>query len=181
MPVPVFTVGEVLTAANMNRVGLWLIKTQTFTNTNNVDVVDVFSSDFQNYKVTITAHGSGSVLRSLRLRYRNSGGVAQNNDYYTKGWYNFGTLTGYAPAAQNHFYVGDVFNNSQYPGHYEIDIFNPNAASRTAAVSSGVETFNTYVYGFNNTHAVATAYTGLNLTPDNDNITGTIRVYGYRN
>jgi hypothetical protein len=53
MPVPVFTSGEVLTAANMNQVGLWLVKTQTFSAAANCDVTSVFSSSFENYIAVI--------------------------------------------------------------------------------------------------------------------------------
>ncbi len=46
---PDFTTGAVLTAAQMNAVGLWLVKTQTFTTQTNVDVTSVFTSDYENY------------------------------------------------------------------------------------------------------------------------------------
>jgi hypothetical protein len=55
MPVPVFISGEILTAANMNAVGLWLIKSQTVTGTPSAVVIpSAFSADFDSYRVVIS-------------------------------------------------------------------------------------------------------------------------------
>ena len=46
---PTFSSGSVLTAAQMNAVGLWLVKTQTVgTAVSSVSVTDVFSSNYDN-------------------------------------------------------------------------------------------------------------------------------------
>ena len=181
MSYPSFSAGDVLTATDMNAVGLWLIKTQTFTSSASENIENVFSSDFRNYKILMTIHGTGSAVRSVNLRWRTGTTNAQGSDYYPKGWYNFGTLTGYSPAAQTSAYVGDCFNNAQYPAYFSLDVFNPNQASRTTIIGQAMESYNIYAYNFNNVHAVATAYTGFNLFADADNLTGTVRVYGYRN
>ena len=55
---PVFSAGSVLTAGQMNKVGLWLLNTTTFTTQNSVNVDSVFSSDFDHYRVLISAYGS---------------------------------------------------------------------------------------------------------------------------
>jgi len=54
MPVPVFTAGEVLTAANMNRIGLWEIAKFTATSGSAVACNNVFTADFDNYLVIIS-------------------------------------------------------------------------------------------------------------------------------
>ena len=52
---PVFVSGAILTAAQMNAVGLWLIKTQTIGSAvSSVSITDVFSSDYDNYLIKIT-------------------------------------------------------------------------------------------------------------------------------
>ena len=160
--------------------GLQLIKTQTFTSEASVNIENVFSSEFRNYRILMNVFNTGSVLRSLRLRWRTGTTNAQGNDYYPKGWYNFGTLTGYSPAAQNHAYIADCFNNQQYPCHVAIDVFDPNQANRTVIIGQAVESFNIYTYNFNNVHAVGSAYTGFNLELDANSLSGTVRVYGYR-
>jgi hypothetical protein len=65
---PDFTAGQVLTAAQMNAVGLWLIKTQTIGSAvSSVTVTDAFSADYDNYLITITG-GSSSGSGNLRLQ-----------------------------------------------------------------------------------------------------------------
>jgi len=55
MSFPSFASGEVLTAADMNAVGLWLVKTQTVgTGVPSVVVTDAFSANYDNYLVTIS-------------------------------------------------------------------------------------------------------------------------------
>jgi len=164
----------------MDAVGLWLIDKQTFTASSAYDVNGVFSSDFQNYRIIVSAYTAHSSLVSVNFQYRTASTLANGSDYYTKGWYNFTSLTNYAPAAQTNWYVMDCFNNAAYQGRAVLDVFSPNEATRTAGVSSAIETYNTYTYQFNNTHAVGTAYTGFRLSPNTSTITGTVAIYGYR-
>jgi len=49
MTYPSFTSGDILTAADMNAVGLWLVKTQTVgTAVSSVQVTGAFSSTYDN-------------------------------------------------------------------------------------------------------------------------------------
>ncbi len=49
MTYPSFSAGDILTAADMNAVGLWLVKTQTVgTAVASVTVTDAFSSTYDN-------------------------------------------------------------------------------------------------------------------------------------
>lgn len=168
-------------APAQNPTGLELVKTQTFSNVPEVNVDNVFSSIYKDYRVLMTIYSSAATtLRSLQFRYRNSSGTANGSDYYTRGWYNFGTLTNYAPAVQNHWYIGDAFNNAQYPGYFAVDIMSPNEASRTVGIGQAFESYNVYTYNFNNVHATGNIYTGFNLTLNVDNLYGSVSVYGYR-
>ena len=77
MPVPDFSPGEVLTAAAMDSIGLWLVKTQTVgAGVSSVTVTGAFSADYNAYKIIasdVTASGNGTAAFSL-------GGI-------TTGWY----------------------------------------------------------------------------------------------
>jgi hypothetical protein len=183
MAIKTFTTGEVLTAADTNTYlansGLVYITATTFTTSTSVEVDNVFSSTYDNYKILITAY-SATGTPSVYLQYRVGGTNATGTDYYTKGWYNFGTLTGYAPAAAAFWYLGDCSNNIQYPGYFTAEIQAPNKTQRTAGFSTCVESFSTNVINFNNTHATGNAYTGFRIYPTASNISGNVRVYGYR-
>jgi hypothetical protein len=177
---PVFTAGQVLEAdAHMNKIGLWLVKTQTIgTTVSSVTVSDVFSADYENYLVTMTG-GVGSTASSVKM---------------TLG----ATTTTYYQGALRLLYdstsVRDDVNNGTAwaPGSMSannLDAFvivrSPFLAKRT------VMTFeNTLSLAANNGFTVAgggflnndTSYTAFTFTPSSGTMTGgTIRVYGYRN
>ena len=68
MGYPDFAPGDVLTAADMDAVGLWLVKTQTVgTGVSSVTVTGAFSSTYDNYFVTYTG-GTGSTQTPLRIQ-----------------------------------------------------------------------------------------------------------------
>lgn len=159
--------------------GFDFISTTSFSSSSSVVVDGCFSSTYDNYKVLFSGY-SASGLVSVSLQYRVGGGNATGSDYYNRGWYNFGTLTGYAPAAQVSWYLVDVSSTSTSPGTFVADILNPNLAVRTTGTATGMEPANYYAYNFTNTHAVATAYTGFRLIPSSSTITGTVTVFGYR-
>lgn len=50
---PVFSAGAVLTAAQMNAVGLWLVKTDTITSGSSKEITSAFNSDFTNYRIVL--------------------------------------------------------------------------------------------------------------------------------
>lgn len=179
MPVPVFTVGEVLTAANMNKVGLWLVKTQTVgTAVSSVTVSGAFSADFDNYRI-LYVDGSASATSNVALTLGST-----TTGYY--GFLSYGTAGGttlYGANTNNGAswnYAGDTTSDGIT---VDVDLFNPNKAMRTQLSSRYMGTgtgaaFGTYQGLLNN----STSYTAFTITPGVGTITGgTIRVYGYRN
>jgi hypothetical protein len=72
MPVPDFSPGEVLTAAAMDSIGLWLVKTVTIGSAvTSVPVADAFSSTYDNYLITVNG-GASSTPNEIRLRLGSS-------------------------------------------------------------------------------------------------------------
>lgn len=79
MTYPSFNVGDILTAADMNSVGMWVVKTQTVgTGVTSVTVTDAFSATYDNYFITWT----GGTLSSLALIGVYMGNAAAANGYY---------------------------------------------------------------------------------------------------
>ena len=65
---PTFSSGAVLTAAQMNSVGMWLIKTQTIAAAvSSVTVTGAFSADYDNYLITL-ANGTLSANQAIHIR-----------------------------------------------------------------------------------------------------------------
>jgi hypothetical protein len=176
MPVPDFSPGEVLTAAAMDSIGLWLVKTQTIGATvASVTVSDAFGADFDNYLITV------------------SGGAASTNNFL--GMSLGGSITGYYQARQgidystgarsdgrdNNTVRWTVMGAGSTDGlHAYITLNNPALAKFTSCSAA----YSSLANGANvsGIHQVATAYTSFIFTASTGTWTGgTIRVYGYRN
>lgn len=174
---PDFVAGQVLTAAQMNAIGLWEVKSQTIgTAVSSVTVTGAFTADYENYKI-IVAGGVGSADLNLVLTLG-----ASTTTYY---WAQTGTL--YATGA-----IASVGNNttSWRAGFgttntlgMNVELLAPNLAKHTIFMgthSSQTTTGGAAIIG--GYHATATAYTDFTITTSAGTMTGgTIRVYGYRN
>lgn len=177
---PDFTAGQVLTAAQMNKVGLWLIKTETIgTGVTTTTVTDVFSADYENYRI-IVAGGAASA---------NAG---NNNMAVTLG----ATTTGYYQSALSYTYAGATAAITVNNGaawlcggqttsglNMILDLFRPFATDETF-MSFSYSVMSTTGYGLpgagylNNT----TSYTAFTITSvaTTTHTGGTVYVYGYR-
>lgn len=180
MPVPDFSPGEVLTAAAMDSIGLWLVKTQTIgTAVSSVTVTGAFSADFDNYLIKVSG-GAGSTGSNLQFRLGAS----------TASYYSGGVVYAYVGLAA--VVAGDN-NAAQFtragtanPAGIQLDFTvnnpfltrttsfsNPNYTPNDTTSSSGF---------FNGFHNVSASYTAFTIIPSAGTLTGgTIRVYGYRN
>lgn len=177
MTYPSWSTGELLSSSDMNRVGLWRIANTTFTASSSIVVDNCFSSSFDDYRLIISCT-SNSGLNSVNLQYRVGGANADTANYFPRGWYNFGTLTSYAPAAQTSWYLFDA--GVTHPAAGIVDIIGPNKAQRTVGNASGIEPVNNYAYNFMGIHSLATSYTGFRLVPTaGSTLTGSVTVYGY--
>jgi hypothetical protein len=175
---PDFTTGQVLTAAQMSAVGLWLVKTQTVGATvPNVTVTDAFSADYDNYKILYTGGTASGAVGPLNMSLGAS----------TTGYYSVATYGLYSGT------TGIVNNNNTLPYFYYAGAAN-NVVGNILNIDV-MEPFNsgkyTHFNGFFNVvdvagttggyHAVNASYTSFTLTPGTGTISGgVISVYGYR-
>ena len=177
---PDFTAGAILTAAQMNKVGLWLIKTQTIgTGVTTTTVSDVFSADYDNYKILVSGGAS-------------SANTGNNNMALTLG----ATVTGYYFGARGITYAAGsadlasanaaawLCGSQTTDGLYmNVDLFRPFAADQTFAqwsYATGVTTGYTNMgAGYLNNTTSYTAFTITSLATTT-HTGGTVYVYGYR-
>lgn len=178
MTYPSFSSGEVLTAADMNAVGLWLVKTQTVgTAVSSVTVTGAFSSTYDNYLITM-AGGTQTDNTSIYVQLGSSA-----TGYYA--FLNYGDVTANTPlgAARNNgvrfAWVGG--GKATFASHASFQLVNPFAAAYTKLLHGTYQ--NDGGYGITTgEHRVATSYTSFVLGPESGTLTGgTIRVYGYKN
>lgn len=178
MTYPTFNSGDVLTAAEMNAVGLWLIKTQTIGNgVSSVGVTAAFSADYDNYKIILSG-GTQSTDTAIQIILG-----ASSTGYY--GFMNYGDAStgGTFGAAQNNSatfkWIGG--GKAGFACHASVEIYNPFKAAYSTFAHGTYQ--NNAGYGsVQGEHRVATSYTSFTISPEVGTITGgTIRVYGYRN
>lgn len=179
MTYPSFASGDVLTAADMNAVGLWLVKTQTIgTAVSSVTVTGAFSSTYDTYKVVINS-GVGSTAANIAFRLGSS-----TTGYYSGGVvYNYATAAGTATNDNNAASLTRAGQCDTGAINLDLTVIDPALAKITKFnhwYALPGTTFNGGMgAGF---HNVATAFTDFTLTPSAGTLTGgTIRVYGYRN
>ena len=174
---PTFSSGAVLTAAQMNSVGLWLVKTQTIGSAvSTVQVTSAFSSDYDNYLITVTS-GTSSASANARLKI----GTA-TTQYYSNLIYS--TYAAAAPAATAQSNINAYFD---WMGYFTSSVFNfnvivrnPNLAKHT--IVNGYFDNGSDVGTSNGVLKDSTQHTEFTISPASGTLTGgTIRVYGYRN
>lgn len=179
MPVPVFTTGEVLTAADMNKVGLWLIKSQTVgTAVASVTLTSVFSSDFENYVIEYNG-GTGSTAQSIALQFGPSSVTGYNTSYYqilSYGTYSTGALT--TTNVNNGTQWSYVGESSANWNSVNILVQSPNLAKYSTLHGGYAGTVGGWVTGY---HGSTGQFTQFTLTVAGTLTGGTIRVYGIRN
>ena len=173
---PDFVAGQVLTAAQMNGVGLWLIKTQTIgTTVSSVTVSDAFSADYNNYKIIVT----GGTSSTTSFCYMTLGATVTGYYYGASGFTWAGASSTFGAANAAYWLNGTFTANGLY---VDVDVFQPFEAKTTIMAGKFNQPltngYSAQVGGIlNNT----TSYTAFTMTTSSGTITGgTVYVYGYR-
>lgn len=181
MPIPNFSPNEILTADVMDKIGLWRIKKYDLTGLtiNTFDITDVFSADFENYKILFSGATSGSTgnFMTMQLLGLTTGVYAWAHTTVTYA----GALTAVGGGANSSSWrVGTTSTSNAW---VNIDVLNPFTngirPSFTGSAPSGSTA--TAVYDFAGTANTTLSFTGVRLfTSNGSNWTGgRIYVYGY--
>jgi hypothetical protein len=178
MPVPDFSPGEVLTAAAMDSIGLWLVKTQAVgTGVSSVTVSDAFSSTYDSYKIIYTGY-TGNLNEPLKMRL----GATATGYFGNFVAYQSNSTGATSVNDDNQTFFRYVGASSSSGSATDIDVYNPFLALRTTIRAHNVaySTFVNATYGgYVNDSTSYTAFTLSGFTTGT--VTGgTIRVYGYR-
>lgn len=156
--------------------GLVKITDSTFSAGSAVSVNGCFTSTYDNYRILISALFSTD--ESLRARLRLAGTDATGGTYtYQRVIGSTTTVSTVGGSTETSFYLGD---SSTTVSAWSLDIFNPARAAATQHATLNFRTDRTCqtIVG---SHTTATAYDGITFFPASGTMTGTIRIYGYRN
>lgn len=177
---PNFTAGQVLTAAQMDKIGLWTVYPQTsFSAVNAITRDGIFTADFTNYLLVLTC--SGSTTLTINYQERASGSTAATGYFFSGIGGQIGSDAAlYFPRANNST-SAPISRNASF-GYYQLalNICNPlNASIVTTFAGSVIDSQNFSHSTIGGAHNVAAAYDGFTITTTAGTITGSYAVYGY--
>ena len=183
---PDFVSGTVLTAAQMNDVGLWLVHSAAYTTVSSVTINDVFTSDFRNYKLMLS-QTTGATSGNVTIQFTVAG-TATTANYENRSAVFQAAGVGWEisdnPAGTDEILLtlssanADRSKNSSA----EVTIFEPQTANVTKLHCVGTAAFGANALYWNVQQGLqtdATQFDGCKiLFPGN--ATGTISIYGLR-
>ena len=160
--------------------GLVHINTTTFSAVSSVSLDDVFTSTYANYKIIADFTPSTTANHLLRLRV---GGVDTATNYQYQSLYaGSTTVSGGRGTAQSSW---SVLNSDVTAAvGFICELLNPQATLSTIGKTNYLRNAaSTTIAFFDNVigYTPTTSFDGLSLIAGSGTLTGTIRVYGYKN
>lgn len=186
MPTPPdFSVGQVLTAAHMDAIGLWVVKSASVgSGVTSVAVVNAFNADFDNYEITWTGgtmtSSSGDSQISLQLGPASVSGY--NTSYHTTLIYNLNSTTVNGAAQTNVSSFAWAGGGSTSDAYCHFRLFGPKLARHTRYESDSYLAWNDAGFGrANGIHKSAGSFSDFTLTVTGTGTMtgGTVTVYGW--
>lgn len=161
--------------------GLVFITSSTFSAVSSVSVNNCFTSTYANYRLIISGTATANPQIQMRLRAASADNSASNYRYV--GVYTIETAGPIRDSQDTttQFYVGS-FTSATGLSVLTIDVYAPQLTEYTAMQANSYTSLADMQwasYGGNMT--VTTSYDGFTLLSTSGNMTGTVRVYGYRN
>jgi hypothetical protein len=186
MAIKTFTDAVALPASDINTYlansGWVYVNSGTFATSGFVQVNNVFTSTYTNYKIVfhnlLLTAGTNSAILQLSA----SGTPAGTNGYYSGSqFWTFAVTPATAPFGDsNSGSWGGLYLDSTVRSSAEWTFYNPAVAVPTQQTYNTIAWTNSVRVG-GGVHNVATAYDGFRLTPTTSTISGTWSVYGQRN
>jgi hypothetical protein len=162
--------------------GETLISSVPFTNQSAINLSNVFSSNFDNYRIDVNIV---SVSTNMDLLFRMRLGSTDNSTatYFSTGISTIQTTTSISVTNVNagtSGYIADAANGQTLGA--SVRIFNPNAASKTYVTTQSASIFGDFKHRVQGTiFNDNTQFDGITIFPSAGTISGNIRLYGSRN
>ena len=163
--------------------GLVHINTTTFSAVSSVSVDDCFSATYDNYAIYF-ATLSNSVSNDIRLRWRVAGADNSTANYRYMSQQNGTNASALAVGATGATFIRiGYFTTGRRNLLTGVDVLTPFLSNQTGTFNSAVDESTPTAYATITTSVFAadTSFDGFTIYPTSGTITGTIRVYGYKN
>jgi hypothetical protein len=153
--------------------------TVTFSAASAASINGCFSALYQNYKIEISITSSSQV--ALQYRLRTSGTDNSTSNYGNQALVaDSTTVSAVRSTSQT---IGDlgqmVLSDLSF---FDITVYSPFETAKTGMlVQNGSAVGEAYMRNQSNVMKASTSFDGISLIPVSGTITGTVRVYGYRN
>jgi hypothetical protein len=160
--------------------GLVLVSTTTFSATTSVQINNVFTSRYDNYRIVMSNVTTASIA-PISYRLSNGGTPVTTSTYGDVRFFAQGaSIGGNNLTSQTSTRMSSLGTTG--PNSIVMDLFQPALAVSTRSISMGsFSSDNTaYIEIINGFQTGSTAFDGINIIYGS-NISGTIRIYGYRN
>lgn len=174
--------GQVLTLPTDSvQPGLMLISSQSFVAASSASFNNVFSSSYLNYRVLFSLT-SISATGNIYIRARYSGSDTTTSTYnYTQGRTGRASLSD-AGGSTGVTYLAPLYAATGYQVHGNFDIFQGGISGGFQFIGNSWAYDSGYInYTASGNCTQATAHDGFSILPASGTITGSVRVYGYRN
>ena len=159
--------------------GLVHIASSTFSAVSSFSINNCFTSTYDNYR--IVGEFTGNTALGLNGRLRLAGSDASGSNYDVNDL-TMGASTVVDTQTNNTTSVNVGAGNTGRRSGFVLDVFSPAIAQETTFIglrSYPLDDIRGNVQFAN--HNLATAYDGITVFPNTGNVSGTIRIYGYRN
>jgi len=175
---PTFSAGAVLTAAQMNDIGLFLVKTETFTGSGTHQLTECFNDDYDNYRLTfvcISAPVGGAIINTSLLDGTTPNNTAGTYQYYEAGNAWAGTADVTAGTSASSWFA--IRSAQYFMGTMEIQ--SPFKTIYTTFQSEGIDA--TQSWQSRGQQIQNNSYDGIQFNHAGGNMNGlTVNCYGYR-
>ena len=190
MSFPSFASGEVLTAADMNAVGLWKVGSFTASAQTTLTCDNVFTSDYDNYKIVVKMGGTSNT-NILFFEFINTNGAIVNASYFSASYsrdFATGGATGVTVINSGaRVNIGYMPNGTGNPLGAECTVYGPRLNSEWTTVTgqyTGISSGVAYQGGEFYATCNPSPQTMRGFRVGNSagtNMTGSVRVYGWKN
>jgi hypothetical protein len=162
-----------------SKTGLVFINTTSFSAVSSISVNDVFSTNFDHYRIICNAVGTNTGQLQMRMRVSGTDNSSAN---YTQQFItaDSGSIGGSRVINDTRWYVGRTKNTMHLP--FVGDVFNPFATARTTMTNQYPDNIDSDTINTTQNWSaleVTTSYTGFTVLAEFGTITGSVSVFGY--